>query len=252
MKRILMYPIGGTDAYTFAGAYLEKAGYSLTDHPSPEVSHLLLDVPSFAENGSLRGGGSLPQVLERLPAGITVIGGKLCHPALSDYMTLDLLEDADYLARNAAITAQCALQVACPLLSTVLPDTPALVIGWGRIGKCLAKLLSGLGCPVTIAARNPADRAMAAALGYNSVDIGQISALLPGIRLLFNTAPAPILDAKTLDEHKKCIKIDLASKPGLAGCDIIYARGLPGQYAPESSGKLIAQTIMRHLREEKV
>lgn len=252
MNHILMYPIGGTDACTFAGAYLEKAGYSLTDHPSPEVTHLLLDVPSFATDGSLRGGGSLPEVLERLPVGITVIGGKLSHPALSDYMTLDLLGDAVYLARNAAITAECALQVACPLLPTALPDTPALVIGWGRIGKCLAKLLSGLGCPVTIAARNPADRAMTAALGYDTVDIPQIPATLPRIRLLFNTAPAPILDSETLDAHRKCIKIDLASKPGLAGCDIIYARGLPGQYAPESSGRLIAQTIARHLREESV
>ena len=139
--------------------------------------------------------------------------------------------------------------MAYPLLSTVLPDTPALVIGWGRIGKSLTKLLSNLGCPVTIAARNPVDRAMAAALGYNTADIQQIPGILPGICLLFNTAPAPILDSGTLDEFRKCIKIDLASSPGLEGPDVIYARGLPGQYAPESSGKLIAGTIACHLRE---
>lgn len=249
MNHVLIYPIGATDACAYAGAFLEQSGFHLTDHPTPEVTHLLLDVPSFAAGGSLRGGGSLTDTLERLPTGITVIGGKLNHPALTDYPILDLLLDPEYLARNGAITAECALRVACPLLSTVLPDTPALVIGWGRIGKSLAKLLSGLGGPVTIAARNPTDRAMAAALGYKAVDIQRIPEILPGICLLFNTAPAPILDSSVLNGFRKCIKIDLASSPGLEGPDVVYARGLPGQYAPESSGKLIASTIMRHLRE---
>ena len=249
MKQILIYPVGATDACAYAGAYLEQAGLPLTDHPSPEVTHVLLDVPSFAPDGSLRDGGSLPMVLERLPSELAVIGGKLKHPALSGHPVLDLLRDADYLARNAAITAECALRIAGSLLPTILPDTPTLVIGWGRIGKCLAKLLSAQGCPVTIAARNPADRAMAAALGWNAVDIPEIPEILPDIRLLFNTAPAPVLDARILDKYRKCVKIDLASIPGLEGCDIIYARGLPGQYAPESSGKLIAETILRHLKE---
>lgn len=249
MNHVLIYPIGATEACAFAGAFLEQSGFHLTDHPTPEVTHLLLDVPSFAADGSLRNGGSLTDALERLPAGITVIGGKLNHPALTDYPVLDLLQDPVYLARNGAITAECALRVACPLLSTVLPDAPALVIGWGRIGKSLTKLLSGLGCPVTIAARKPEDRAMAAALGYKAVDIQRIPGILPDIRLLFNTVPAPILDSSVLDGFSRCIKIDLASSPGLNGRGVLYARGLPGQYAPESSGRLIANTIVRHLRE---
>ena len=178
-----------------------------------------------------------------------VIGGKLKHPALSGHPVLDLLRDDEYLAKNAAITAQCALRIAGSLLPTVPPDTPALVIGWGRIGKCLGKLLGAVGCPVTIAARNPADRAMIKALGQQAVDIPRISEILPDVRLLFNTAPSPVLGADLLDKYKKCLKMDLASQPGLEGCDIIYARGLPGQYAPESSGRLIAETILRHLRE---
>lgn len=249
MNRILIYPVGSTDACACAGAYLERAGCSLTDHPAPEVTHLLLDVPSFAPDGSLRGGGSLPGVLERLPAGVTVIGGKLDHPALAGHTVLDLLQDAEYLARNAAITAECALRVAGSGLPTILPDTPALIIGWGRIGKCLTKKLSALSCPVTIAARKPADRAMAAALGWNAVEIPKIPDILPDIRLLFNTVPAPILDAGILNKYKNCVKIDLASSPGLDGSDIVYARGLPGQYVPESSGALIARRILRHLKE---
>ena len=249
LKHILIYPVGTTDACAHAAGCLERDGFPLTDHPSPEVTHLLLDVPSFAADGSLRGGGSLPAVLERLPAEVTVIGGNLNHPALTGHPALDLLRDEEYLAKNAAVTAECALRVAYPLLPTVLPESPALVIGWGRIGKCLTKLLSVLGCPVTVAARNPAHRAMAAALGISAVDIPQVPDILPGIRLLLNTVPAPMLDADILDKYTRCVKIDLASSPGLNGCDIVYARGLPGQYAPESSGRLIAQTIARHFRQ---
>lgn len=250
MEHILIYPIGTTDACAFAGSFLEKAGYSLTDHPSPEVTHLLLDVPSFSTDGSLRGGGSLPAILERLPSEITLIGGSLKHPALTGYPVLDLLRDEYYLAQNAAITAQCALQVAYPLLSTVYTETPALVIGWGRIGKCLTKLLVGMGCSVTVAARKPKDRAIVSALGLKSVDIPDIPEILPQIGVIFNTVPAPVLGADILSKYRSCVKIDLASSPGLSGRDVVYARGLPGQYAPDSSGRLIANTIQRHLREE--
>ena len=247
MKHILIYPVGTAKSCAFAEGRLEQAGFRITDHPSPEVTHLMLDVPSLAADGSLRDGGSLSSVLERLPGDVAVIGGNL--PELVGHRTLDLLRDDEYLAKNAAITAECALRVAWPLLPAVLPDTPALVIGWGRIGKCLVRKLSALGCPVTVGARNPADWAMALALGFSAVDISRISGILPDIRLIFNTAPAPILDAGILDRCKKCVKIDLASRPGLEGCDIVYARGLPGQYAPESSGILIAETIQRCFRE---
>ena len=250
MEHILIYPIGTTDACAFAGSFLEKAGYSLTDHPTPEVTHLLLDVPSFAVDGSLRGGGSLMPILERLPPGIILIGGNLKHPAITGYPVLDLLRDENYLAQNAAITAQCALRVADPLLSTVFTETPALVIGWGRIGKCLTKLLTGMGCSVTVAARNPKDRAIISALGWKSINIPDIPGILPHFGVIFNTAPAPVLDADILNKNRNCLKIDLASSPGLSGSDVVYARGLPGQYAPESSGRLIAETILRHLREE--
>jgi hypothetical protein len=47
----------------------------------------------------------------------------------------------------------------------------------------------------------------------------------------------------------KALKIDLASQPGIGGNDVIWARGLPGKNAPESSGKLIAQTVLRKLEE---
>ena len=250
MEKHLVYPIGSTAASRYAADFLRRRGLALVDHPTPEVTHLLLDVPGFGNDGLLRGGGAVEKVLETLPQYITVAGGNLDHPALDGYRKIDLLQDGTYIAENAAITADCTLQTAAPLLTTTFARSPALIIGWGRIGKCLGQLLKAIGCEVTIAARKPADRAMLQALGYRAADPTRLDRELPRFRLLFNTAPAPVLDKAQLALCEHCVKIDLASKKGLVGDNVVWARGLPGICAPETSGHLIADTFLRLIKED--
>ena len=242
MRSMLLYPIGTTAACRYAAAFLKNQGATLVDHPTPEVTHLLLDIPSFASDGSLRGGGDLNAILRTLPPDTTIIGGNLG----SNYKnSIDLLTDEGYLASNAAITAECALQVTAPYLKTTFAESPVLILGWGRIGKCLSKLLSDMGCPVTVAARNSRDRAMLEALGYKSTDFSQVPGILNRYKVLLNTVP----DLPLHIHNETIIAIDLASYPGMRGDHVIQARGLPGKYAPESSGKLIADTIQRMNQE---
>ena len=245
MDKILLYPIGTSESCRFASGFLAQAGWSLTDHPSPEITHLLLDVPSARLQ-------ELDKLLCMLPARIMVIGGRLEHPILREYRKIDLLKDADYLAKNAAITAECALRAAAPHLKTTFADSPALILGWGRIGKCLAKLLRSMGCAVTVAARKESDRAMLKAMGYGAVEFPQISRALTGCRILFNTVPELPVSADIVDSWKIGIAMDLASLPGMAGQSVIPARGLPGRYAPESSGRLIADTLLKFYKEGKL
>jgi len=89
---------------------LEHAGYQILHEPCKSVTHLLLPVPSFTTEGSVRGGSDLSDLLQQLPKNICVIGGNLTHPALSEYNTIDLLQDPVYLAKNANITAHCAVR----------------------------------------------------------------------------------------------------------------------------------------------
>lgn len=247
MKQPLLFPVGTTPACRYAAHFLSQSGVPLTDHPTPEVAHLLLDIPSFSPDGTLRSGGDLSSLLRMLPPDITIIGGNLQTPILSGKHTLDLLQDPFYLSHNAAITAECALRVAFPKMDYIVSSTPCLIIGWGRIGKCLGKLFKSMGADVTIAARKENDRAMAQALGFQVVDIHSLPGSLSQFRLLFNTVPSPILNQQELSFCKDCLKIDLASTPGLEGEDVVIARGLPGLYAPESSGKLIADTLLNAL-----
>lgn len=249
MDKFLLYPIGISASCRYASSCLKQAGFSLIDHPSPEVTHLLLDVPSFDANGFLKDGSSLKELLRTLPQNIVVIGGYLDQDYLTAYQKIDLLKDPFYLAENAAITAECAMQFSSPHLKTTLSDAPALILGWGRIGKCLAQRLAALGCSVTVAARKECDRALLYALGYSAVDFPQIPQTLKRCRILFNTVPDLPLHSDIIDSWKTGIAIDLASEPGMKGNTVIPARGLPGKYAPESSGRLIAKTILRFYKE---
>lgn len=215
------------------------------------MRHLLLDVPSLGPEGQLRGGGSVEQLLMSASKDAIIYGGNLSHPAFAEHKTVDFLQDPTYLSENAYITAECALDVTLPYLDIALRRCPTLIIGWGRIGKCLGKLLSTIGADVTIAARKETDRAMIHALGYHAADTAQLEDSLAHYRLIFNTAPFPILDAGQMALcHPDCVKIELASKDGILGDDVIIARGLPGIHMPESSGKLIAHTFLRFYQRE--
>lgn len=251
MAKDWIYIAGGTAACRYACTYLAERGLPITFKPGPEVGHLLLDVPSFGPEGQLRMGGSVETVLQSLPEDVTVYGGNLNHPALKNHRVVDLLKDAEYLAKNAYITAECALDVALPYLTVTLRDCPTLIVGWGRIGKCLGKLLKAIGAEVTIAARKESDRAMLQALGYETVHPALLNEDLSRYRLIFNTAPEPVLFAEQMAHCREdCVMIELASKKGMEHENVITARGLPGLHMPESSGKLITETFLRYYKEE--
>jgi dipicolinate synthase subunit A len=246
MNGIKIYPVGKTMALTHACHFLACQGLDIADGPSADVTHLLLPVPSFEPTGQIKGGADLVHILSCLPKDITVMGGNLRHPALAHYKCVDFLQDPVYLAENAAITAQCAITIVANNLPVTLRGCPILIIGWGRIGKCLAADLLALGADVTVAARNPADRAMLLALGYRSIATADLTPSLMRYRVILNTVPVPMLsELDTVHCRRDCIKIDLASQSGIAGNDVIWAKGLPNQETPESSGKLIAKTVIR-------
>lgn len=251
MKSMILFPFGGTQALPIAVRALQNCGVKIVQEPTDAVTHLLLPVPSFDSDGTVRGGGDPEEILKLLPRDITVLGGNLTHPALAGYKKIDLLQDVQYVAENAEFTAQCALRLLLNLLPVQLRGLPVLVIGWGRIGKCLTKKLQLLGATVSVAARKETDRAMLKALGYEALSMEELPASLPRFRVIFNTAPAPVLSAAQLAACSlNCIKIDLASMCSMEGKDVIWARGLPGKDLPESSGLLIADTAVRLLKKE--
>lgn len=226
----VIYPASSTPAVAIAAQILDEHGVSVVATPD-NATHYLYSVPTPKD---------IPY-----PSGATVIGGNLNH--LGNVPKLDLLQDMQYLAKNAAITAHCAIRLGAEALPDTFQNLPVLIIGWGRIGKCLASRLKAIGCRVQVAARQEQDLAILEALGYSAVTMMQLPQAAQKCKLLYNTVPAPVLDVEGLS----CISIDLASVQGLEGHSVIQARGLPGKMTPEATGRLMGKTIMRLLREEE-
>ena len=240
----IFYLAVNSPALIAAGETLKSRGYGVVDRPCDSVTDVILPVPSLDGNGCIKGGGTLDALLAQLPKHITLLGGNL--PPVPGYKTIDLLKDPIYLASNASITAYCALRLAMMELPVTLRRCPVLIVGWGRIGKCLASLLWALDADITVAARKEADRAMAHALGYKTAIPSEFADDLNQYRLIFNTVPFPVINKEQASHCRdNCLKIDLASVLGIDTPDVIWARGLPSKYAPESSGKLIAKTAIR-------
>ena len=88
---------------------------------------------------------------------------------------------------------------------------------------------------------------------------GALTGELDRFDLIFNTAPALILDGARLRETREdCVIIELASAPGgvdLAearrlGRQVIQAPGLPGKVAPRSAAAAIRDSIY-HILEDR-
>ena len=244
MNNYIFYAAGYTPALGYCTQALSKAGYTVLSDPTPAVTHLLLPVPSFTPDGCIIGGSKVNEVLASLPKSVVVIGGNLNRPELGGYTTIDFLQNPQYLAMNANITAHCAIKLTLHYLPVILENSDALVIGWGRIGKCLAKLLKQMGAEVTVCARKESDRSMLNALGYQAIELSDVNP--EKYRVIFNTVPTMLLP----DCPGDALKIDLASQLGIGSKDVIWARGLPGKDTPESSGLLIANTVMSVLGKE--
>ena len=244
LNKPVFYLSTDAPALQHAADYIQRQGFFFADSPSHSFTHLLLPVPSLDGNGCWK--AEMP--ILPLPKHTVLVGGNIPPEAARGHPVIDLLADDIYLAQNASITAHCAIKVALRHWDRTFYRSRALIIGWGRIGKCLASLLTGLGAKVCVSARKEQDLALAAALGLDAVHTGLISSVASNFDIIFNTVPYPLLNTTECDPS--CLLIELASTPGILGDGVIDARGLPGKEAPHSSGILIGKTVLRLVQEK--
>ena len=234
-----------SDAIRYAETYLSEFGLHTTRTAAPDVTHVLLPIPSFPS-----GDQYLAHIMADLPEDVIICGGNLTSLLLKNSTVVDFLQDPYYLAENAAITASCTLEIVEKELGKAIPGCNILIVGWGRIGKCLCRLFEKEGAYITVAARKDRDRAMIRALGCGSIPIEDAAVQTEHFDLIINTVPAMVLpDIRTKDHT---LVLELASKPGMSGKNIRNCKGLPGKLAPELSGQLIAKTFIRLALEQEV
>ncbi len=181
------------------------------------------------------------------------IGEKIAHLAeIYNVYTIDLLDREEMAVLNAIPTAEGAIQIAMEEIPITLHDCNSLILGFGRIGKILGKMLHGIGSNVFIEARKYSDMAWIKSYGFSAVFINELNSCLSDMDVIFNTIPYMILDTNALSKLKSdCLIIDLASKPGgvdfekakSMGIKAIWALSLPGKVAPVTAAKFIKETI---------
>lgn len=206
---------------------------------------------------------SLTEVFENISPSNKILAGR-CDSKIKSISETHRVKLVDYLCReelavlNAVPTAEGAIQIAMEETPYTLHSSECLVIGNGRIGKILAKMLHGIGAKVTVAARKKKDLAYSFAFGYDSVAIADLGDCADKFDIIFNTAPSMILDFDLLSKLKRNVLIiDLASKPGgvdfdearRRGIKVIWALSLPGKVAPDTAGDIISGTILNILEE---
>lgn len=173
---------------------------------------------------------------------------------------IDYFDREEMQILNAIPTAEGAICIAMQSLPITITSSNALVLGYGRIGKVLSKMLHGIGANTYVMARKKSDLAWITTNGYKAIDLYKLDDNLSQMNIIFNTIPNTILKEKQLTNlNKNTLIIDIASKPG--GVDFIkaeemglnfnWALGLPGKVAPITAAKVIKETIYNIIEERE-
>lgn len=170
----------------------------------------------------------------------------------------DLLKREELAVLNAISTSEGTIQTIMENTQKTIHGSNILIMGFGRIGKMLAKMLDGIGAKVSCEARKYSDIAWIKAYGYNAIHLNDLNKELENFDIIVNTIPVTILNETRLTNLKKdCTIIDLASNPGgvdrkaakQMGINLIWALSLPGKVAPVTSAEYIKETIDNILKE---
>ena len=202
----------------------------------------------------------LPDFVEALKGKYLIAGNIGIKDELeaNEVQYTDLLKREEFSVLNTIATAEGTIQIAMEETQRTVHGTNVLVMGFGRIGKVLAKMLDGIGAKVYCEARKDEDISWIKAYGYNPVHLNDLNENLNKFDIIINTIPFQILDEGRLELVKKeAIIIDLASNPGGVdrkaarekGLKVIWALSLPAKVAPLTSAEFIKETLYHVLEE---
>ena len=203
---------------------------------------------------------SIKELLSNLQGKLLIAGSikKEIYNLAKDNNLIDIMEREELTILNVIATAEGAIEVAMSNTNRILHGSNVLILGFGRIGKILAKKMEGLSCKITCSARKNKDFAWIKAYGYNFINTNNLGEELSKFDIIINTIPHLILDRERLKYvNKDSLLIDLASKPGgideeyakEIGLKTIWALALPGKVAPVTSAEFIKDTIENIIKE---
>ena len=205
---------------------------------------------------------SIREMIHYLEGKILIAGSispEIYDMANDEYIEIiDIMKREELAVLNTISTAEGAIEIAISNTNKIIHGSEVLILGFGRIGKVLARKMAGLSAKVTCAARKDEDLAWIRAYGHNETNINALGENLSQYDIILNTVPHLVLSKERLQYVKKdALLIDLASNPG--GIDkkeakelnlkLVWALALPGKVAPVTTAEFIKDTIYNILKE---
>lgn len=189
-----------------------------------------------------------------------IIGGKFSELQIEEFekngnRVFDLMKYEELAQKNVIPTVEGIIKIIIENTDITINDSNIAVIGFGRIGKRLSKILFEMGAHVYCSDNKKEEVANIELCGYNVIE--NICAGKE-FDVVVNTVPKMIIREKELIKlGKNTLIVDVASKPG--GIDynyanqnnynVIHALGIPGKIAPITAAKYIEEIIKKVIIE---
>ncbi len=194
----------------------------------------IIDVVEKADTGTAFAGYGIPEWAKE---SIRSRGGAVCDSA----------EDEIFLEENGRLTAEGTLGIILTDSKKSIADLSVGVVGYGRIGKRLVRLLLTLGCGVRVYTTREGVRLDLGEAGIDCLE-SRAGADLSGLDILINTAPSRVFSDEELPSGLRII--ELASGDNFGAAEVQKYPSLPSVMYPESAGALWAESVVRLLGGE--
>lgn len=228
--------VGGDERFRYAAEELRRRGYDARmsgEWPEGEASAVVVPTAEMLEGKRFR--------LAVAQRGLSGRESVFC-----------LENDEEYLQANAFLTAEGALQAVMGIGGRAIYGKKCLITGYGRIARALYGMLRAMRADAKVAVRPGKSMRRATEDGAEFIGIEEARRRIGEFEYIWNTVPERIFSAEDVGKMRAGAGIfELASAP--FGFDLEKARemdiwaerlgGLPGKYAPETAGHLLADAV---------
>ena len=193
----------------------------------------------------------------------TLIAGTISNDIYEKYKDvkiIDIMKNEKLAILNTIATAEGAIKEIIENTQINIHGSKIMILGFGRIGKTLAKKLDGLSAKVTVVSKEDEELAWAEAYGYINIELNKIKNIIKDYDVIVNTIPSIILQGSVLKEiDKNVLLVDLASGDGGINkkeadennLNLIKSLGIPGKISPIATAKILKEAIYEIMEEKK-
>ena len=150
----------------------------------------------------------LDTLIEMIPKNVLFVAGKIEKEVKKNLDNrgvsyIDLLEREDMAVLNAIPAAEGAVELIMSSIPRTIHNSRILIMGYGRIGKVLARILSGFGAEIWVAARTYSDLSWTEAFGYKPVHLNDLERYITDMNVIINTIPYQYITADILNKIRR-------------------------------------------------